>query len=129
MASLRRNVFLACTNDPTLGGLIADRCYPTRLPAGVSLPAISYRQISDDDTEWRAHGEATTRSIARVSFDCWADSSDETAEVADALIALWSGYQAPPDIGWGQIALRLDDFEESLGRHRTVVDVRIDYAR
>lgn len=126
---LRHAIFDRCTTAPILDGLIGTRCYPSRLPDGVTLPALTYDQISDDDFDYRAHGEAAKRAVARITFNCWGSSADEAAEVADALIAAWTGYRSPPDIGWAQIALRQDSFEESLGRNRTIVDVQVEYAR
>lgn len=129
MATLHRNVFIHTTTDPTLSTLIDTRCYLIRLPAGVTLPAISYYSLSDDDFDFRAHGEGTNRTITRVSFDCWAETADEAVELADALTVAWSGYRLPPDIGWAQIVLRLDAYEESLNRYRSTVDVRVEHSR
>lgn len=129
MATLRANIYNRCTTYSPLATLIGNRCYPIRLPDSVTLPAITYRQLSDDDYDYRAHGEGTDRTVGRVSFDCWGSSADESAEVADALIMAWTGYVLASDIGWSQIMLRLDEFEESLGRYRSVVDVQIEHAR
>ena len=129
MATLRESIFTRCTTEATLAALINTRCYPVLLPDGVDLPALSYRQISEDDSEYRTHGEATDRMVTRVSFDVWAETSDDAAELADALVAAWSGYQNMPDVGYGQIASRMDDFETGLNRFRTIVDVFIEHAR
>lgn len=129
MATLRENIFIRCTTYVPLAALIDNRCYPVRLPADVELPAISYAQISDVDDDWRSHGESTPRSVARVSFDCWGESSNATAEVADGLVEAWSGYSLAEDIGWAQIAMRQDNYETSLNRYRTIVDILIEYRR
>ena len=129
MANLHRNVYINTTTNPTLNGLIGDRCYPIRLPNRATLPAVTYAKISDDDAEFRAHGEATERTVSRVTFNVWADTPDEATTVAEALVAAWSGYRLPPDIGWAQLALYIEAYEESLNRFRSTVDVRIEHAR
>lgn len=129
MPTLRENVFSRCTTYASLVGLIGNRCYPGRLPEEVDLPALTYSQVSEDDNSYRSHGESTPRSVARITFDCWAETSDDAAEVADALVSAWDGHTSNPDIGWSRVMLRLDNYEAALNRFRTVVDVLIDYAR
>ena len=129
MATLRENIFTACTGNAPLTALIGTRCYPIRLPEGVTLPALTYTQVSEDDNAARSHGDQAERAVARMSFDVWAETADDAAETADALVALWTGYTNGPDIGWAQIVLRQDRWETSLNRVRTIVDVQIEYAR
>ena len=129
MASLRRNIYLNCTTNPAVSALIGDRIYFGRLPEGVVLPAVSFSQVTDTDAAYRAHGEAAERAVGQISFNCWAETADGAADLADALVAAWSGYKSPPDIGWAQIMVRIDNFESGLDRFRTIVDVQIDYLR
>lgn len=127
--ALHREVYNRCTTYPPLAALISDRCYPIRLPQAATIPAVTFSQISEDDYDYRAHGEATPRAVGRVTFDCWGETADDSIAVADALVNAWSGYQALPGIGWGQIVLRQDNYEEGMGRYRTIVDVHIEYEK
>ena len=127
--SLRQTIFSTMTSDVAVSALIGNRCYPQRLPEDVELPAVSWFLVSDVDVGYRSHGESTPRSVARIQFNCYGETSDQSNELADAVTALWSGLQNLPDIGWAQIANKLEDFDTGLNRHRSIVDVRMDYQK
>lgn len=61
-------LFEALTEDATVGGLVAERVYPRKLPQTPTLPAISYSIISDVPNM-----ESNTElSDVRIQLDCWA---------------------------------------------------------
>lgn len=75
-------------NDTTVKGLVAARIYPDRLPAGATLPALTYSLITDiEDTHVQGDWQA------RVQVSCWSNptaingikSPGEVNSVADAV--------------------------------------------
>ena len=128
---LRSTIYDAVTGDTTIAALIGTRCYPNRLPEDASFPAVVYGQVSEDDSRYRDHtaSEAVGRAVARVQFSAYAATGDGAAALADALVALWSGYQDGCTVGMAQVANRLETVEPAINRHRHIVDVLIDYGR
>ena len=75
-------------NDTTVKGLVAARIYPDRLPAGATLPALTYSLISEVPDPY-----VPGVRQARVQVSCWSNptaingikSPAEVNSVADAV--------------------------------------------
>lgn len=82
--TLAEFIFEALTDDATVGGLVAARVYPQKLPQSPTLPAISYFVVS------RVPTEANTELLEyRLQMDCWASTyAGSTALAIAALKAL-----------------------------------------
>ncbi len=63
--------------------IIGDRVYPSRLPQGVTLPAVTYRKISG----MREYTQSGPAGIAQPRFQvtCWADSYLLSKQLANAV--------------------------------------------
>lgn len=129
--SLRALVYEHIVSDATVAALIGSRCYPERLPQTVTLPCVVYSApVSDVDSEYRTHEPVMVpRSVARVQIDAYAETGDGAEALADALVAAWSGHQNLPDVGPCQVQNRIATWETGTERHRTIIDVLVDYRR
>ena len=122
-------VYARCTAHVGTAALIGTRCYPNVLPENVVYPAIRFLRVSDDNAAYRDHdGGPTPRSVARVQFDCIAETHDDAADVADQLYQAWDGYKDGCTVGRAHVVSRLGVREVNVNRHRDTVDVVIDYA-
>lgn len=123
--------------DTAVTAIIKDRLYPLRVPQGVSLPAVTYQEISGDD------GMTTDGALGlvdgRFQFTCWSTTHAGAAALRDALIAcfkagvsgVYSGVtiQASEVVGRGDVA-NLDsvwDQAEGLARFGKYVDCIISF--
>lgn len=128
--TLRSTVYDTITGGATVAALIGTRCYPDRLPQNVTLPAVVFSKVSDVDGIYRTHDIGQRpRTIVRIQLSVYAETGDGAAELGAALIALWSGYQALPDIGQAEVENVIATYEPALDRHRTIIDVMLDWKR
>jgi len=127
--SLRTVVYARCTAHSGLSALIGKRCYPDVLPENVTYPALRYARISTTNEQYRISTPTpTTREEARVQFDCFAESGDAAAALADQVRLAWDGYQNGCTVGRAFQANRIETYEDGLGVYRTIVDMIIEYA-
>lgn len=129
--TLRTTIFDRCTTFAGLSALIGVRCYPTQLPENVTLPALVYSVVSENDSPYRTHDNAAgdnpvSRAVNRVSFSVYASTDDGAAEVVAQMRGAWSGYQDECVVGYAFIANTIQAYEQSLRRWRHIVDVMIE---
>lgn len=110
---------------------VGDRVFPLALPQDATLPALTYRIVSDVPTISHSTVQdhptytGSLRSDTRVQFDCYGSTYDEAEALCDELRALAVGYHGP----WGDIEvdsvipdIRLDDWDEAPAIYRVIQD-------
>jgi hypothetical protein len=126
--TLSDTLYTVCAGNAALVALVGDRIYRARHEVS-GYPQIVYSApITTDNTLYRTHGEAPGRSVIVAQFDCYGATANQADAVADALSALWDGYQsASADIGYAFVNNRIDDgYSATLESFRVVVDIRIE---
>jgi len=131
--SLRQIVWARCTGHTGINAIVGNAVYPDalpdpdKLPVGMSLlPALVYKRVSGNPSAYRSHGGGGGRETVRIQFDCYAETGDEAAALADEVVKCWNGYRGAP-IGSAFVDNRLTFNELEIGRYREIVDVMIDY--
>ena len=115
---------------------VGERVYPLTLPQGVTLPAVSYRVVSDVPTishsTMQDHPTYTghEHGFTRVQFDCYGRDYDEAEALCDELRSLAVGFRGY----WGEVEIdsvlpdvRLDDWDETPGVWRVIQDLIIGH--
>lgn len=125
--TLRTTVFDRCMDYAGLE-LISTRCYPDRLPENATYPALVYFRVSADNTPYRNHDGATTREVSRVQFDCYDETGDGAAALADQVRAAWDGYSDECTVGYAFQANRIMTRADVLKVYRAIVDVMIEHS-
>jgi len=130
MSLLSSDVYTVCAADGDLVALVGDRIYSTRQPKRTLPNVVFTGPVAWSDMIYRDNDGAPGRSVVTVQFDCYGSTANEAEEVADAIVALWSGYQSnSPDIGRAHISNYINDgYGPSLESFRVIVDVDIDIA-
>lgn len=128
--TLRETVYSRCTGFAGISALIGTRCYPDRLPENVVYPAISYvAPVSSVDTDYRAHDSTPVeRTVSRVQFNCYDDTGDGAAALADQVQLAWSGYSNACVVGYAFVLNRISTHEDPIDAYRMIVDVSIEHA-
>lgn len=127
--TLRETVFDRTTGFAGVTALIAQRCYPERLPENVTYPAISYiPPVSQVDTDYRTHETGVVpRAVSRVQFNCFAVTGDGADALANQVVQAWSGHRDGCDIGYAFIENRISTRDDSTEAYRHIVDVTIEH--
>ena len=116
----------------TLGvtALASTRIYPAPLPQQVSLPAITYMQVSS--VPIRTMGGRQGRQ-PRIQIDCWATSPSARRQLAEAVIAALDHYSGTMG-GPGGVTVRgaflendLDEYDPETKRYRAILDFIIHH--
>jgi hypothetical protein len=133
--TLRTTVYDRCTGHAGTAALIATRCYPDQLPENVTYPALSYLLVSDDSSLYRTHDGAGGRTVSRIQFNCYDDTGDDAAALADQVWAAWDGWSSACVVGYAFVANRFKatglmwPAAASAQRvHREIVDVMIEHS-
>jgi len=134
--TLREDVYDRCAGHAGTAALIGTRCYPDQLPQNVTYPAISYlAPVSDDSSPYRTHDGAGGRTVSRVQFNCYDDTGDDAAALADQVWAAWDGHSDECTIGYAFVANRIKATglmwpaaSSAQKVHREIVDVIIEHA-
>lgn len=116
-------------------GLVPDigqRCHPTVLPEGETLPAVRFRIVSKPDVA-TAHDDAGPAGLdrPRVQFDVYAKTATEAGEIADALEAGWENFKGEVEgisIRRAVKANRFDTRNEVLKAYQQTLDFFIWYS-
>lgn len=128
--SFRELVYGHTVGSAAIAAIIGTRCYPDRLPDGVTLPCVSYvARVSESGEATRHHEGPSDRVVNRVQFNAYAETGDEAEALAAAIIAAWDGYQSLPAIGSAQVENVIDTWDTGLERHRTIIDVMMERER
>jgi hypothetical protein len=75
---------------PGVNAEIDERLYPSPLPQGTTLPAVTYQDISD--VPELSNDNETCYSQKRYQVDAWANEREEAARVAKSVISVMHGY-------------------------------------
>ncbi len=128
--TLREVVYARCTAHAGTAALIGTRCYPERLPEGVTYPAISYiAPVSSVDADYRDHDSTPVeRTVSRVQLNCYDETGDGAAALADQVQAAWSGYSSACVVGYAFVANRISTREDPINAYRMIVDVTVEHA-
>lgn len=99
MATVQDRLYAQLAASTGLTGLVSTRIYPTKLPQGVDLPAVTYFRVSGVREHAMASDPNVVHSLFQVSS--WDDDPAGTRAVA-AQVALalsrWSNTTGSPDI-------------------------------
>lgn len=124
------DIYTVCSGDSGVTGLVADRIYSTRQPEN-DYPQIVYTAgIGYDDAVYRDHDGPPGRTEEICQFDCYGSTANEAEDVANTIVALWSGYQNDGlGIGYAFISNKINDgYNSSLDAYRYIVDVLIEHS-
>lgn len=115
---------------------IGERIYPLTLPQDVTLPALTYRIVSDEPTISHSTDQQSPtftgirHAFTRVQFDAYADTYDDADALRDELVTVAVGYRGL----WGEEEIdsvrpdiRLDDFEEAPALYRVIQDLIVGH--
>ena len=130
---LRATVYSHCTSGST-GSLISTRCYPSSLPENLDLPSVNYAiryiVVSYNDAYVRTYGNATGRAERRVQIDCYGDTPDRCATLADAVRADWDGWSSGTAVGRVRVANSVElGWQDDVNAYRETVDVLVEHKR
>lgn len=126
--TLRTTVYDRCVGHAGIAALISTRCYPDRLPEDVTYPALTYFRVSADNSLYRDHDGATTREVSRVQFNCFAETGDGAAALADQVRLAWDGYSNACVVGYAWQVNRLMTREDAINAYRVIMDVMVEHA-
>ena len=108
---------------------VGTRIYPSKLPQGVTLPAVVYQLIPSEGPLYTHDGD-TGLDRGRVQFDCWADTFDAAIALHAELRSEISGESAT----WDDVTVNHclfegheDDQDKKTGAHRRSDDALIWY--
>lgn len=126
--SLSGDVYTVCANNSALTNLVDDRIYLSRQITDTCPQLVYHAPIAFDNVAYRTQNEPPGRAVHTVQFDCYGETANDAESVADALIALWDGYQSDsPDIGYAFVDNKIDDgYSPTLENYRIIVDVTIE---
>lgn len=113
-------LFSRMTTEPTVSGLIGQRCYPLTLPQETPLPAVSYQAEGWGDSQGSGALEQN-----RVRVAGWATSYAGAIGLATALVTALDGYQAKsatPALIHMALENRQEIFEPETGLYGVVLD-------
>lgn len=126
--SLRETIYSRCTTHAGTAALVGTRVYPDLVPEDPTWPLIVYHRISGDDSAYRDHDAPTTREVSRVQLDCYDNTSDGAADLADQVQAAFNGWHSGSTVGWAFKANRIADYDTALKAYKQIVDVMIEHA-
>ena len=124
---LRETIYSRCTTHAGTKALVTARVYPDLVPEDPTWPLIVYHRVSANDGDYRDHDAPTTREISRVQLDCYDDTSDGAADLADQVQAAFNGWSSGSAVGWAFKANRVAGYDVALKAYRQVVDVMIEH--
>jgi hypothetical protein len=91
MSAIGSAIYSILANDAGVAALVSTRIYPTFVPQGASMPAITYQRI----VAVRDHVlDGTTEMVAATyQINCWAETYAETRALSDAVRAALDDYE------------------------------------
>lgn len=126
---LRTTVYTRCIDHAGTAALISTRCYPDRLPEDVTYPALTYFRVSADNAPFRSHdGGPTAFETSRVQFNCYDETGDGAAALADQVRLAWDGYSDACVISIAWQTNRLMTREDAINVYRAIVDIMIEHS-
>ena len=126
--TLRTTVYARCIGHAGTAALIGTRCYPDRLPEGATYPALTYFRVSADNAPFRSHdGGPTEFETSRVQFNCYAETGDGAAALADQVRLAWDGYSDACAVSIAWQVNRIMTREDAINAYRAIVDVMVEH--
>ena len=127
--TLRTTVYDRCIGHAGTAALVGTRCYPDRLPEDVTYPALTYFRVSADNAPFRSHdGGPTEFETSRVQFNCYDETGDGAAALADQVRLAWDGHTDGCTVSVAWQANRLMTREDAVNAYRAIVDVMIEHS-
>lgn len=123
MAALYASIYSQATTFAGLTALIGTRCYPGPLPQGATLPALTYQEVGGSEPTGSTGSYQT-----RVQFDAWGSTYMQARAVAEQVEAAFVDVAVGGDVRLigGKRVSRLDGYESTPERFRTIVDMRLN---
>ena len=93
MTNAEQAMFAALSGASAVTALVGTRIYPVTIPAGKSLPAITYFRVSGTP-ERRLNNGGSSGQRVRVQVDCWATTyaAAKSAAAAVQTAAIAAGF-------------------------------------
>lgn len=131
MLALESALYEYLSADFNISALVGDRIYPTRLPEGSVIPAISWMRVSARRIYTFDSFEDTDAWVqTRIQFNCWDYTPEGAMEVGEAVAAALSGYDGDMSgqlIGSSFADNEFDLYEADSKFHRRILDFLISY--
>ena len=128
MAELAEALYTRLTAFAGLAALIGTRAYPSIMPQGAALPALTFNRIGADAVTAGGNPIALTR--ARVEVSAWAESYDTMRAVAAQVrLALERTRATVAGVELHDVYLEneLELYEDETRRHRALMDFFVWY--
>lgn len=125
---LEEGIVTYLTSVTVLVALQGNRVWPNRLPQNPTLPATTFREISNVP-EYSHNGPSGYENV-RMQFNCWATDPLAAKQLARALKRALSGFKGmmgSSSIGGCFLANSMDDFDDPTGLSRVIVDFEFEY--
>lgn len=106
--------------------IVSTRIYPSLLPQGATLPAVTYRRVSG--VPERAMGSDAGVARVRMEVDAWASSYSGVKALRDAVVAAlkrFTGTVSGETIDATYQLNELDRYEDDLKIHRVMMDFEV----
>ncbi len=126
--SIEEALYTRLSNHGGLSALVGTRIYPSVMPQGVTLPALTYRKTGGA----RVHAMGSDPGVARPRFElsCWSTSYNEAKDVGAqvrAALQRWRGTVSGVTVQDAFIKGEADSFEPDTGLHRVDLDFEINH--
>ncbi len=123
---LVKAIFTKLSTDGGISAITSTRVYPIKLPQQPTLPALTYRII----TEPQVHSmEGTFSQNARLQIDCWAETflaAHELAEAVEDAMNDFSGTIGAEQVISSSVQVNKQDlFDPEVNDYRVSIDYSI----
>jgi len=90
MSAIGSSIFKILTDDGDVSALVAARVYPTFVPQGVAMPAITYQRI----VAVRAHTIGSTDNMVPATYqiNCWAETYGGARALSEVVRVALNNY-------------------------------------
>lgn len=126
--SVETELYTRLSGYTTLTNLTSTRQHPNVLPENETMPAISWRRVSDQRVS--AMGADVVNVRARFQIDCWASTYTSMRAVADAVRGALQRYSNLSTGGVIEDTYFLNQtefYENDTGIHHAALDFEINY--
>lgn|SRR3990167_2054711 len=115
-------IYSRMTTHAGTAALISTRCYPSQLPQGATIPAVTYQPISRPERD-----DVPGMFEQRVQFNCWAASVLAASALATQVRAAFTGWRdknGTPVVIFTKAVNELTDLDPVTDYWRYIVDVQ-----
>ncbi len=124
-------MFEFLSDQTGLTAIVDDRFYPTRLPEGAKIPAVTWFRVSAERMyTFDPFPDTDAWVKARVQFDCWETTAEKAAALGDQIVLALSGFDGDMGgqvIGASTVVNEIDTYETPATFYRRIVDVIVSY--